>query len=72
MYKLCNCKCENESDVDRLSAQGRELGEWRDKCDWTFIDNVQCQTSTEFTFFVLIEFLKTVCFCFKVPHYMCE
>ncbi len=37
-----NHKYDNECDAVRLSV--RELCEWRDKCDCTFLDKVECKT----------------------------
>ncbi len=42
--KNCNDKCDNESNAVRLNVQVRELCEWRDKCDCTFLDKVECKT----------------------------
>ncbi len=41
--KFWNHKCDNESDSVRLSVQVRELSEWIDKCNSTFIDKVEHQ-----------------------------
>ncbi len=37
VLKLWNYKYDNESDAVVLSVQVRELFEWRDKCDCTFL-----------------------------------
>ncbi len=47
MLKLWNHKCDNESDAVRLSVQVREPCGWRDKCDFTFHDKVECKTSID-------------------------
>ncbi len=41
VLKVWNHKCDNESDVVRLSIQVRELCGWRDRCNCTFLDKVQ-------------------------------
>ncbi len=48
-----NPECDNKSDVVRLSVQVRELCGWRDKCNCTFLDKVECKT--------IIDFLCTYC-----------
>ncbi len=52
--KFLNHKCDNESDAVRLSVQVRELCGWRDKCNCTFLEKVECKTVIDF--FVMIEF----------------
>ncbi len=44
VLKFWNHKCDNESDALRLCVQVRELCGWRDKCDATFLDKVECRT----------------------------
>ncbi len=43
-----NHKCDNESDTVILSVQVRELCVWRDKCNCTFLDKVECKTIIDF------------------------
>ncbi len=54
VLKFWNHKCDNESHAVKLSVQVRELCGWRDKCNCTFLDEVECQKLL--TFYVLIEF----------------
>ncbi len=49
--KVWNHKCDNKSDAFRLSVQVRELCGWRDKCNCTFLDKVECK--------IIIDFLCT-------------
>ncbi len=44
VLKYWNNKYDNESDAVRLSVQVRELCVWRDKCNCTFLDKVECKT----------------------------
>ncbi len=48
VLKFWNHKCDNESDAVRLSVQGRELCGWRDKCNCTFLDKIECKTIIDF------------------------
>lgn len=41
-------KCKNENDADRLCVQIRELCEWRDKCDRTFLNRGECKAIVDF------------------------
>ncbi len=43
VIKVWNHKCDNENDTVRLSVQVREFCEWRDKCDCTFPDKIECK-----------------------------
>ncbi len=67
--KIWNHKCDNESDAVRLSVQVRELCGWRDKCNCTFLDKIECKTIIDL---LCTDWILTVCFCFKVPYFMCE
>ncbi len=62
MLNFWNQKCVNESDAVRLSVQVRERCGWRDKCDCTFLDKVECKTIVDF--YALIE-LKLSTFVLK-------
>ncbi len=62
-------KCDNESDAVRLSVQFRELCGWRDKCNCTFLDKVECKTIIDS---LCTDWILTVYFCFKVPYFMCK
>ncbi len=44
VYEMWKQKINSESDEVRVSVQIRELCEWRDKCDCTFLTNDGCQT----------------------------
>ncbi len=45
VYEMWKQKVTNsESDAVRMSVQIRELCEWRDKCDCTFLTKDECQT----------------------------
>ncbi len=59
-------KCDNESDVIRLSVQVKELCEWREKCDCIFFDMVECKTIIGFSC------TDRIYFCFEVPYVMSE
>ncbi len=48
VLKFWNHKCDNESDAVSLSVQVRELCGWRDKCNCTFLDKVECKTIIDF------------------------
>ncbi len=48
VLKVWNHKCDNESDAVRFSVQVRELCGWRDKCNCTFLDKVECKTIIDF------------------------
>ncbi len=48
VLKLGNHKCDNESHAVRLSVQVRQLCGWRDKCNCTFLDKVECKTIIDF------------------------
>ncbi len=43
-YEMWKQKVNSESDEVRISVQIRELCEWRDKCDCTFLTKDECQT----------------------------
>ncbi len=47
VLKVWNHKCDNENDAVKLSVEVRELCEWRDKCDFTFLDKVECKTISD-------------------------
>ena len=53
--KLChdmwNCKVVKEGEESRLCVQIRELCEWRDKCDDSFLSRYECQ--------IIIDYLYT-------------
>ncbi len=44
VYKMWKQKVNSENDEVRKSVQIRELCEWRDKCDCTFLTKDVCQT----------------------------
>ncbi len=44
VLKHLHNKCDNESDAVRLNVQVREFCGWRDKCNCTFLDKVECKT----------------------------
>ncbi len=44
VYAMWKQKVNSESDEVRMSVQIRELCEWRDKCDCTFLTKDECQT----------------------------
>ncbi len=69
VLKFWSHKCDNENDAVRLSVQVRELCGWRDKCNCTFLDKVECNTVINF---LCTDWILTVYFCFKVPYFMCE
>ncbi len=48
MLKCWNHKYDNDSDAVRVGVQVRELCGWRDKCNCTFHDNVECKTIIDF------------------------
>ncbi len=48
VLKFWNHKCDKESDTVRLSVQVRELCRWRDKCNCTFRDKIECKTIIDF------------------------
>ncbi len=48
VLKFWNHKCNSESDAVRLSVQVRELCGWRDRCNCTFLDKVECKTIIDF------------------------
>ncbi len=50
VLNILNHKCDNESDAVRLSVQVRELCGWRDKCNCTFLDKVECKTIIDFLY----------------------
>ncbi len=52
--KIWHHRCENERDAIRLCVQVRELCGWRDKCNCTFLDKVECKIITDV--YILIEF----------------
>ncbi len=43
MYEMCKQRVNREIDEVRMSVQIRELCEWRDKCDCTFLTKDECQ-----------------------------
>ncbi len=43
-YEMWKQKVNSESDDIRIIVQIRELCEWRDKCDCTFLPKDECQT----------------------------
>ncbi len=53
VLKFWNNKCDNESDAVRSSVQVRELCGWRDKCDCTFVDKVECKTIIDCYIYIL-------------------
>ncbi len=42
VYEMWKQKVKSESDEVRMSVQIRELCEWRDKCDCTFLTKDEC------------------------------
>ncbi len=44
MYEMKKQKVNIESDELRMNVQVRELSEWRDKCDCTFLTQEEYQT----------------------------
>ncbi len=44
VYEIWKQNVNSESDEVRMSAQIRELCEWRDKCGCTFLTKDECQT----------------------------
>ncbi len=48
MLQFWNHKCDNDSDAVRVGVQVRELCGWRDKCNCTFLDKVECETIIDF------------------------
>ncbi len=68
VWKFWNHKCDNESAV-RLSVQVKELCGWRDKCNCTFHDKVECKTITDV---LCTDSILTVYLYFKMPYFMCE
>ncbi len=44
VYEMWTQKVKSESDEVRMSVQIRELCEWKDKCDCTFLIMDECQT----------------------------
>ncbi len=48
VLKVWNHKCDNENDAIRLSVQVREFCGWRDKCNCTCLDKVECKTLIDF------------------------
>ncbi len=44
VYEMWKQKVNSESDEVWKSVQIRELCEWRDKCDYTFLRKDECQT----------------------------
>ncbi len=48
VLRFWNHQCDNGSDAVRLSVQVRELCGWRDKCNCTFLDKVECKTIIDF------------------------
>ncbi len=44
VYDMWKQKVNSESNEVRMSVQIRELCEWRDKCDYTFLTKDECQT----------------------------
>ncbi len=43
VYEMWRQKVTSESDEVRMSVQIRELCEWRDTCDCTFLTKDECQ-----------------------------
>ncbi len=44
VYEMWKQKVNSQSDEVRMSVQIRELCEWRDKCDCTYLTKDECQT----------------------------
>ncbi len=44
MYEIWKQKVNSENNEVRMSVQIRELCEWRDKCDYSFLTKDECQT----------------------------
>ncbi len=44
VYDMWHQMVNSDSDEVRMSVQIRELCEWRDKCDCTFLTKDECQT----------------------------
>ncbi len=44
VYEMWKQKVNSESDEVQMSVQIRELCDWRDKCDCTFLTKDKCQT----------------------------